>query len=49
LRKLKENKNDLESDDQGAVPASTDDLDPGIKNHALISMKKIQFKLDIRF
>ena len=40
LRKLKENKNDSTSDDQGAVSTSTDDLDPGIKNNALISMEK---------
>lgn len=40
LRKLKENKNDSTSDDQGAVSTSTDNLDPGIKNHALISMRK---------
>jgi hypothetical protein len=49
LRKLKENKNDSKSDDQDAVATSTNDFDPGIKRHALISMKKIQFKLDIRF
>jgi hypothetical protein len=30
-RKLKENKNDSKSDDQGAVPTSTNDLDLGIK------------------
>lgn len=29
LRKLKENKNDSTSDDQGAVSTSTDNLDPG--------------------
>ena len=40
LRKLKESRNDSKSDDQSAVPTPTDDLDSGMKNHALISMKK---------
>ena len=46
LRKLKENKNNSKSDDQGIVSTSTDNVanfthsDAGMKKQALLSIKK---------